>query len=62
MTNGVQTRILLNVGMLKIIAASSLYNSLKDLQNSLLRQLQEDDYAGFGLRLSSDSVIKSKVV
>ena len=46
--------------MLKIIAASSLYNSIEELQISLRKQLREIVYAGPGFSLNLESVNKSK--
>ena len=48
--------------MLKIIAASSLYNSIGELQIKLRKQLQELVHAGPGFSLNPESVNKSKDV
>ena len=48
--------------MLKIIAASSLYNSIEELQISLRNQLRELVHAGPGFSLNPESVNKSKDV
>ena len=50
------------VSMLKIIAASSLYNSVEDLQIHLRKQLQKLVHAGPGFSLNPKSVNKSKDV
>ena len=46
--------------MLKIIAASSLYNSIGELQIKLRKQLRELVHAGPGFSLNPESVNKSK--
>ena len=48
--------------MLKIIAASSLYNSIEELQIKLRKQLRELVLAGPGFSLNPESVNKSKDV
>ena len=48
--------------MLKIIAASSLYNSIGELQIKLRKQLRELVHAGPGFSLNPESVNKSKDV
>ena len=48
--------------MFKIIDASSLYNSVEDLQMSLREQLREHVHAGPGFSLNPESVKKSKDV
>ena len=48
--------------MLKIIAASSLYNSIEELQIKLRKQLRELVHAGPGFSLNPESVNKSKDV
>ena len=48
--------------MLKIIAASSLYNSIGELQIKLRKQLRELAHAGPGFSLNPESVNKSKDV
>ena len=48
--------------MLKIIAASFLYNSIEELQISLRKQLREFLHAGPALSLNPESVNKSKDV
>ena len=59
---GVQTRIHFKVCMLKIIAASSLYNSIEELQISLSKQLRKLVHAGPSFSLNPESVNKSKDV
>ena len=46
--------------MLKIIADSSLYNSIEELQIKLRKQLRELIHAGPGFSLNPESVNKSK--
>ena len=48
--------------MLRIIAASSLYNSIEELQIKLREQLRELVHAGPGFSLNPESVNKSKDV
>ena len=47
-TIGVQTRVHFKVSMLKIIAASSSYNSIEELQIKLRKQLRESSKAAIG--------------
>ena len=50
------------ISMLKIIADSSLFNSIEELQVSLRKQLRELAHAGPGFSLNPESVNKSKDV
>ena len=59
-TIGVQTKTHFSVSKLKTIAASSLYNSIEDLQVSLRKQLRELAHSGSGFRLNPESVNKPK--
>ena len=61
-TIGVQARIHFKVSLLKINAASSLFNSIEELQISLRKQLRELVHAGPGFSLNPESVNQSKDV
>ena len=61
-TIGVQTRRYFKVSMLQNIAASSLYNSIGGLKNSLRDKLRGLIHAGPGFSLNQKSVNKSKDV
>ena len=61
-TIGVETRIHFNVSILKIIAASSLFNSVEELQISLRKQLRELVHADPAFGMNPESVNKSKDV
>ena len=61
-TIGVQARIHFKVSTLKIIAASSFYKTVEDLQTSLRKQLRKIVRAGPDFSLNAESVNGSKVV